>query len=87
MGRKVRIGYRDEHDAVTERVVSPFRVRYLATVRAVMAWCEMRGDFRIFLTDRIRAIDFLDMRYPEHSFVLRRRWLASIASVHGSVSA
>jgi len=79
LGRKVRICYRDEHGTVTERVIWPFMVGYVATIRSVMAWCETRHDFRIFRTDRITDIEFLDCRYPEHSVVLRRRWLASFA--------
>ena len=78
-GRKVRIRYRDEHSTVTERVIWPFMVGYVATIRSVMAWCETRHDFRIFRTDRITEIEFFDGHYPEHSVVLRRRWLASFA--------
>jgi len=78
-GRKVRIGYRDEHSTVTERVIWPFMVGYVATIRSVMAWCEKRHDFRIFRTDRITEIEFFDGHYPEHSVVLRRRWLESFA--------
>lgn len=78
-GRKVRICYRDEHSTVTERVIWPFMVGYVATIRSVMAWCETRHDFRIFRTDRITEIEFFDGHYPEHSVVLRRRWLASFA--------
>lgn len=76
-GRKLRIGYVDETGASSERVIWPFMVGYVATVRVVMAWCELKRDFRIFRTDRMNAIVFLDERYPEHSVVLRGRWLAA----------
>jgi predicted DNA-binding transcriptional regulator YafY len=78
-GRKIVFGYSDESGVTTRRVVWPFMVGYVAMVRAVMAWCELRGDFRVFRTDRMSDVDFLDTRYPEHSVVLRRRWLASRA--------
>lgn len=78
-GQKIRIDYRDENGAVSERIAWPFMVGYVVTIRSVMAWCEMRQDFRIFRTDRIMAIDFLDEKYPEHAVVLRRRWLAAMA--------
>ena len=84
-GRKVRIGYQDEHGAVTDRVIWPFMVGYVATIRSVMAWCETRQDFRIFRTDRITDMEFLDGRYPEHSVVLRRRWLASHADARRGI--
>lgn len=78
-GRKIRIEYRDEQGATSERIVWPFMVGYVATVRTVMAWCEMRRDFRIFRTDRMISVEFLDDKYPEHSIVLRRRWLNTMA--------
>jgi predicted DNA-binding transcriptional regulator YafY len=64
---------------VTDRVIWPFMVGYVAAIRSVMAWCETRGDYRIFRTDRMTDVAFLDCRYPEHSVVLRRRWLACFA--------
>lgn len=75
-GRKLRIAYADATGSVTERVVHPFLIGYVATVRIVAAWCELRRDFRIFRTDRLGDIGFLDERYREHPIVLRRRWLA-----------
>lgn len=42
----------------------------------LMAWCELRRDFRMFRTDRLQAIGFLDERYPERRATLRSRWLA-----------
>ena len=75
-GRKLAIGYVDETGAASERVVRPFLVGYVAMVRVVATWCELRRDFRVFRTDRLTAVAFLDERYPERSVVLRRRWLA-----------
>lgn len=75
-GRKLAIGYVDEAGAASERVIRPFMVGYVATVRVVMVWCELRQDFRIFRTDRLGTVLYLDERYPERSVTLRRRWLA-----------
>lgn len=76
-GRTLTIGYVDEAGAVSERTIRPFMVGYVATIRVVMAWCELRRDFRVFRTDRMTGIVFLDRRYPERSVALRRRWLAT----------
>ena len=84
IGRKLRINYRDEHGRVTDRIVWPFMVGYLATVQSVIAWCELREDYRIFRTDRMTEVAFLDDRYPEQSVVLRRRWLANVEAMRGS---
>ncbi len=77
-GRKLAIGYIDETGAVSERVVRPFLVGYMATVRVVAALCDLRRDFRVLCTDRLTAVAFLDERYPERSVFLRCRWLAMI---------
>jgi predicted DNA-binding transcriptional regulator YafY len=76
-GRKLRVDYADAAGTPSARVVWPFLVGYAEGVRALMAWCELRGDFRTFRLDRIRAVAFLDDRYPERRATLRRRWLAA----------
>lgn len=75
-GRKIRLVYRDEQERETERVVWPFAVGYHEAVRLLLAWCELRGDFRSFRTDRVATADFLDARYPERPAQLRARWRA-----------
>ncbi len=74
-GRKLSIRYVDEAGTASERTVWPFLVGYVEGVQALMAWCELRQDFRTFRTDRLQAVDFLDARYPERRAVLRGRWL------------
>lgn len=74
-GRMLSILYVDEAGAETQRTIWPFMVGYVATVRVVVAWCELRSDFRIFRTDRIAEIAFQDRCYPARSATLRRRWL------------
>jgi predicted DNA-binding transcriptional regulator YafY len=78
-GRKLRIRYADAEGRSSERTVWPFLVGYFEQVRTLIAWCELRGDFRMFRTDRLRGIDFLEERYPERRATLRRRWLAMMA--------
>lgn len=77
-GRKIALGYRDEQARETSRVVWPVAVGYFDSVRHLIAWCELRRDFRSFRTDRIAAAEFLDARYPERPSVLRARWRKTI---------
>jgi predicted DNA-binding transcriptional regulator YafY len=72
-GRKVGLVYRDEQERETERTVWPFAVGYYEAVRLVVAWCELRGDFRSFRADT-RSARFLEERYPERPAILRARW-------------
>jgi predicted DNA-binding transcriptional regulator YafY len=77
-GHKVALGYRDEKGAATMRKIWPIAVGYLETVRMVIAWCELRRDFRHFRTDRVTAAEFLDERYPERPSALRAKWRAAM---------
>lgn len=76
-GRKLAILYADAAGQRTERTIWPFMIGYVETVRVVIAWCELRADIRIFRSDRIEAIDYLETRYPERPATLRRKWLAT----------
>jgi predicted DNA-binding transcriptional regulator YafY len=73
-GRKIRLNYRDEKGAVSQRVIWPVTVGYLETVRLLIGWCELRSDFRNFRTDRIEGAEFLDERHGQRPGVLRARW-------------
>jgi predicted DNA-binding transcriptional regulator YafY len=73
-GRKIQLGYRDEKGQDTRRKVWPIAVGYLETVRMLVAWCELRNDFRHFRTDRVTAAEFLDERYQERPSALRAKW-------------
>jgi predicted DNA-binding transcriptional regulator YafY len=73
-GHKVLLDYRDEQDRATNRTVWPVTIGYLETVRMLVAWCELRQDFRHFRTDRIHAATVLDERAPERPVVLRAKW-------------
>ncbi|NYD88357.1 helix-turn-helix transcriptional regulator [Sphingomonas melonis] len=79
-GRKLAIRYTDAEGRSSARTVWPFLVGYLDSVRMLIAWCELRSDFRMFRTDRLTAIDFLDTPYPERRATLRRRWLAMMTA-------
>jgi predicted DNA-binding transcriptional regulator YafY len=73
-GRKVALRYCDEQNRETRRTVWPITLGYLETVRILAAWCELRGDFRHFRTDRVLEATFLDERYPTRPDALRAKW-------------
>jgi predicted DNA-binding transcriptional regulator YafY len=77
-GRKIALAYRDENGRESERKVWPVVIGYLDAARTLIAWCELRRDFRTFRIDRIKSADFLDERYPERPAALRAKWLASL---------
>jgi predicted DNA-binding transcriptional regulator YafY len=73
-GRKIRLLYTDEHGQQTDRVIWPVTIGYRDAVRILVGWCELRGDFRVFRSDRVREAQFLEALYPERRAVLRARW-------------
>lgn len=86
-GRKLHIRYADEGGRETARTVWPFLIGYMDQVRMLIAWCELRGGFRMFRTDRLSAVEFLDERYPERRAALRRRWLAMMTERRAAAAA
>jgi predicted DNA-binding transcriptional regulator YafY len=75
-GRKLQIAYRDEKDVVTRRRIWPIKLGYFETTRLLLAWCEMREDFRSFRTDRVVDANFLDEPHGQRVSALWSRWLA-----------
>ena len=73
-GLKLRLRYRAEAGAVTERTVWPVVLGYAETHALLIAWCETRGAFRHFRTDRILAAEVSRDRYGARRGELRRRW-------------
>ncbi|MCL7713198.1 helix-turn-helix transcriptional regulator [Stenotrophomonas mori] len=75
-GNAVRIDYRDAEGRASERVIWPFAMAFLAEVRLLAAWCEMRGDFRHFRADRVVGLHDTGRRYPDQRHRLLKRWHA-----------
>lgn len=72
--RKLNIAYRDKDGALTERTIWPFALGFFQQARAVIAWCEMREDFRMFRVDRIDRLEETDARSPRRRLDLLKAW-------------
>jgi predicted DNA-binding transcriptional regulator YafY len=72
--RKLAITYRDHAARETQRTIWPFALAFFDRARVVAAWCELRGSFRHFRTDRIVALAASDNRYPRGRQLLLRHW-------------
>ncbi|TMV50539.1 WYL domain-containing protein, partial [Thioclava sp. BHET1] len=73
-GRKLRLSYRAESGAETERVIWPVILGISETTRILIAWCELREDFRHFRLDRILTMEVTDAPHGLRPGELRRRW-------------
>lgn len=74
--RKMRIAYTDQAGAVSERTIWPIMLGFVESRRFIAGWCEMRGDFRLFRTDRIVKADFLVDQYSRNRRQLVKEWRA-----------
>lgn len=54
--RILALGYRDEAGRETEREVRPLGLWFWGKVWTLVAWCELRADFRAFRIDRIASV-------------------------------
>ena len=63
----VEVRYGDEKERVTERRLRPMALLFWGNVWTLVAWCELRVDFRSFRIDRFKAL-----RTLEETFVQER---------------
>ena len=63
--RRVGFDYRDEAGARTRRTVRPLGLWFWGKVWTLVAWCELRRDFRMFRVDRIEGLTEAGAFEPE----------------------
>lgn len=73
-GHALRLHYADAEGQQSERTIWPFAMAFLAQMRLLAAWCELRGDFRNFRADRVLALEDTGQPYPVQRHQLLRRW-------------
>lgn len=54
--KRMKIAYLDADEAKTERIVRPLGLWFWGKVWTLVAWCELRDDFRTFRLDRIAEL-------------------------------
>ena len=71
---KLKISYLSIAGAETERLIWPVALVFFEGSRLVAAWCELRGDFRHFRTDRISRLESTGVPYARPRRELARLW-------------
>lgn len=69
--RRVQLRYRDEAGTDSTRVVRPLGLWFWGKVWTLVAWCELRQDFRMFRIDRIIEADLRAPYTPEPGQTLK----------------
>ncbi|WP_367606955.1 helix-turn-helix transcriptional regulator [Legionella sp. W05-934-2] len=74
--REICMLYEDGQGQQTKRTVWPIGLAYFDQVRVMIAWCQLRQDFRHFRADRICQIEVNETRYPKSKALLLKQWRA-----------
>nr|WP_218169444.1 YafY family protein [Pseudomonas gingeri] len=72
---KLHIDYADVNKIASQRLIWPLALGFMNEARVIVAWCELRNDYRTFRTDRIAAAREQGERYPGRRSDLLRAWL------------
>ena len=75
--RRVQIAYSDVNGIATERTIWPIALGYFEKQRLIIGWCELRGDFRHFRTDRVVQLAVSADRYPRRRLQMLKEWRAT----------
>ena len=82
---RLRLSYADAFGNPTDRVVRPLGLWFWGKVWTLIAWCELRGDFRMFRLDRIVAMQPTGDRFnPEADKTLRSFYAEMEAQGHNA---
>ncbi|MGD9865123.1 MAG: helix-turn-helix transcriptional regulator [Pseudodonghicola sp.] len=72
--RKLRLVSIDKEGQQTARVLRPLGLIYHIDCTLLAGWCELRGGFRHFRTDRMLGAELLEQSFAEEAQMLRRLW-------------
>ena len=61
----VEVTYGDEKERVTERRLRPMALLFWGNVWTLVAWCELRVDFRSFRIDRFKTLHTLEETFTQ----------------------
>ncbi|KZK96869.1 YafY family protein [Pseudovibrio sp. Ad26] len=68
----VSLNYLDLKDRLSKRKVWPLTIYFFSEVQALISWCCLREDFRMFRLDRIQSVEFLEESFrPKRVGLLR----------------
>jgi predicted DNA-binding transcriptional regulator YafY len=73
------VDYRREDGDLSRRRIRPLGLFFWGGVWTVLAWCELRVDFRSFRVDRMDTLEILEERFPDEPDKSLAAFLARIA--------
>ena len=73
--------YADENGRLTDRRVLPLCLVYLDQVMTLIAWCQLRDDYRQFRLDRARAVECSGESFRPRRVSMLRGYVARVLDV------
>ncbi len=71
---KLQMTYIDVKGDESNRIIWPLALGFFEEVHVIVAWCEMKHDYRHFRTDRIVKLTPLEIRYSPRRQNLLKKW-------------
>lgn len=78
--RKLRIDYQDAKGSSTTRTIWPLGLYLFSHVTMIGAWCEVRGDYRAFRTERVKGCRPMDERFNGRNGTMMAEFVARFQS-------
>ncbi|MEH6404608.1 MAG: YafY family protein [Sneathiella sp.] len=66
--KKAKTCYQTPAGVMTERVLCPLLIVFFESIQLLVAWCELRQDFRNFRMDRFKSFEMLDTPFSDRLF-------------------
>lgn len=70
----IEIDYLDLQDVRSRRRVWPIAIGFFESVQVLVAWCEIRNDYRHFRLDRFTSLQVTALRYQRPRAQLMKAW-------------
>ncbi|MEM7459685.1 MAG: YafY family protein [Pseudomonadota bacterium] len=78
----IELDYSDAEDNRTLRTVQPLAIVFFDRSLVVMAWCELRDDYRSFRIDRINQMTITDRSFRPRRVAMLREYLDRLEQSH-----
>lgn len=62
----------------TSRYIEPIGLFYYSASWHLIAWCQLRSDYRDFRVDRIKSLRYTDKRFDQHDLLTLKEYLGTI---------
>lgn len=77
--QELHMAYADQHGAQTERALRPLAIVYADRSLAVLSWCCLREDFRIFRIERMGEVELTGRSFRPRRAGMLREYLEQLS--------